>query len=89
VIRRADHLEPDLRVKEVASILRINASQVCALIATGQLRAFDVSAKPGKGKPRWRITPAALQDFRESRTTKPPSPPTRRRRRAAGDEDFF
>ena len=71
----------DLKVAEVAAILRVNPGKVLGWIHGGQLAAVDVSADTGVGRPRWRVSPADLARFRASRLSDfRPAPPRRRRR---------
>jgi len=57
-------------------------------IHTGQLAAVNVGRAPGKLKPRWRISQAAIDAFETARTaTATPAP--RRARRAAPDNIPF
>jgi hypothetical protein len=51
---------------EVAELWGTNPS----LIHSGELEAVDVSAEPSKGRPRWRITPDALERFAEKRSSR-------------------
>ena len=74
---------------EVAKRLRVSADKVRAWIAAGQLRAIDVSARPGIGKPRWRIHPTDLIAFENSRTARPPAKPKPRRRKPADVIQYF
>lgn len=74
---------------EVAERYRISPDKVRDWIASGQLRAVDVSAQPGIGRPRWRISPTDLIAFENSRTAQPPAKPTRRRRKPADVIEYF
>ncbi|MEX2386583.1 MAG: helix-turn-helix domain-containing protein [Phycisphaeraceae bacterium] len=71
-----------------AKVLGCNVGKVLEFINTGQLEAFDVSTKPGIGRPRWRITAEAVERFerRRSSFTKQAAQRTtpRRRRQPAG-----
>ena len=73
----------------IAEIYRVSDDKVRAWIASGQLRAFDVSARPGIGRPRWRIHPCDLIAFENSRTPQPPVKPARRRRKSANLVEYF
>lgn len=81
--------EHALTPPEVAKRYRVSPDKVRAWILAGQLRAVDVSARPGVGRPRWRIHPADLIAFETSRTAAPPVKPTRRRRKAADVIEYF
>ena len=74
---------------EVAEYLRVSPDKVRAWIVSGQLRAVDVSSRPGIGKPRWRIHPVDLIAFENSRTARPPAKTTRRRRKTAAVVEYF
>lgn len=68
-----------LTVREVAERLSIRQHGVLTLIRSGELRAVDVSLKPG-GKPRWRILPEDLEGFLLRRTYQAAKPRTRRKK---------
>lgn len=76
-----------LSVAQVAERLGIRTHSVLDLIHSGELRASDVSLKPG-GRPRWRILPADLEAFLLRRSHLA-SPPRRRRRKPAHVRRFF
>lgn len=75
-----------LTVREVAEQYAVSQHTVLGWIARGELRAINCGRAPGKRKPRWRITPEALEQFELLRTNNPPPPRTRRRRQA---EDYL
>ncbi|MEM9110563.1 MAG: GIY-YIG nuclease family protein [Planctomycetota bacterium] len=69
-------------VIEAAEVLGIPARAVRDLIGRCEIRAYDVSSRPGTGKSRYRITPQAISDFIEARTLKaPPTKASVRRKR--------
>ena len=71
-----------LTATEVATLLRVRISKVLAWLRSGELRGFDLSEKPGKGRARWKISRDDLQAFLEKRQPKPlTSTSTRTRRR--------
>ena len=72
-------------VPQFAKALGVNASKVLTWIHAGDLEAVDVSAKPGSGRPRWRISREALERFERSRSSysKAQKPATPRRRRSS------
>ena len=86
MIRAATEIEPDLKVKDVAILLGTSPSRVCAFIHAGHLGAYDVSETPGRGRPRWRVTPESLQSFRDSRALRPVRQAKRRRPRRSRSE---
>ena len=81
--------EHALTPPELARRYRISPDKVRRWIMSGQLRAVDVSTRPGIGKPRWRIHPTDLLAFENSRTARPPAKTTRRRRRPADVIEYF
>ncbi len=68
-----------LSVKQVAEKLGMRTHGVLTLIRSGELRAIDVSLKPG-GRPSWRILSEDLDSFILRRTFQA-SPPRQRRRK--------
>ena len=81
-------MSKSLTPPEIAERYRISPDKVRQWIESGQLRAVDVSVKPGTGRPRWRIHPADLIAFESSRTATPPVKPQRRRKPANVVEYF-
>lgn len=75
-------------VKQIAELLRIRQHGVLALIHSGDLRAVDVSLRPG-GRPRWRIAQGDLDDFLQRRTRQPDPPRRRRRKRDTTVTQYF
>ena len=69
---------------QYAKKLGISPDKVLAWIRSGELRAINVAAKPG-GRPRWRISEAAIEAFEARRSATPPTKPVRRRRRNPAD----
>ena len=68
----------------------VNVTKVLGFIASGELRAVDLSTCPGVGRPRWKIDEADIEAFETRRLAKPPEPkPRRRRRKVAASEDYF
>lgn len=65
----------------VAKQWGVSADTVVGWIRSGQLKAIDVSSRPGVGRPRFRIDQADLIAFENSRAVHaPPLRPVRRRR---------
>ena len=56
---------------EVAAHLRVKASKIIQWIRSGELSAFDVSNRPGIGRPRYRITEEAVELFQARRSPSP------------------
>jgi len=81
---------PFLTVRQVANWLGLKkVDSVLALIHAGQLRAVNVASRPA-GRPRWRISPASLDEFLDRRRAVPPEKvPTRRKQVAAKVTEYF
>ena len=75
-------------VKQVTERYGVGEHTVLGWIHRGELHAIDVSRSPG-GKPRWRITPEALEVFETARMHAPPALRTRRRRRHPDVIEFY
>jgi hypothetical protein len=73
---------------QVAERLGVNPVKVLGWIRDGELRAVDVSLRPGKGRPRWRIAPDALRDFERSRSCVASAAPAPSRRRREKDHQY-
>ncbi|MDZ4779036.1 MAG: hypothetical protein SGJ19_02140 [Planctomycetia bacterium] len=63
---------------QLAHRWRTNTSKVIRFIATGELRAINMATNRSGSRPRWRITPQAVETFELSRTSGPVSPAPRR-----------
>ncbi len=68
-----------LTVADVAAKLRLGEAQVLALINGDKLQAVNVGL--GDFRPRWRITPEALDAFLAARASVPRQASQRRKRR--------
>jgi len=68
-----------LKPKEIAELWGADIEAVLRVIATGELRAFDIASS--RGRPTWRIDPRDLQDF-EDRRANAKVPKTVKRKRA-------
>jgi len=53
----------------IAKILGVAADKVGALIASGELKAVNLSL--GSARPRWKVAPADLQAFLDGRSNQP------------------
>jgi excisionase family DNA binding protein len=78
-----------LSVKDVCERYGVSVHTVLTWIESGELRAINVGVAPGKLKPRWRITAAALEAFELARTQAPAPSKSRRRKRAADVIEFY
>ena len=83
MITRAPDPMPMLTVNQVAKRLQVDAEVVRGWCRSGALRCVNVGR--GKLKPRYRVTPEALEEFVRARTIGPPPPKPRRRRKRQGD----
>jgi hypothetical protein len=81
-------LTPYLTPPEVAARYGVDANKVVAWIRSGQLRAINTATKAG-GRPRYRISPAAVALFEAARTTVPQPKIACRRRRDPSVREFF
>lgn len=77
--------ETALTVSDVAKRLKLSPDTVLALIHAGRLAASNVGL--GAHRPRWRITPEALDLFVTGRSA--PKPAVRRRKRHTAVTEFF
>ncbi len=65
---------------QLARQWQVSPDKVIGFIRSGELRAFNVAAKP-HGRPRWRISAADAVAFEQRRAAIPPLPTPRRRTR--------
>jgi excisionase family DNA binding protein len=83
--------QPDqsaLSPSKVARRLSVGVHTVLAWIASGELRALN-TARKRTGRPRWKITPTALAEFEQKRSSMPVPRSARRPRRRADYTDYF
>ena len=76
------HMSPP----QVGKLLGIAADKVVRLIRSGQLEGYDCAENPNGQRPRFRVTPEALEDFIARRAAVPTRPPSRRKRPATPKE---
>lgn len=74
---------------QVAQRYGVSPDKVRAWIASGELRAINISARRSSRKPRWAITPEALEAFEQQRAAAPPPRRQRRRRKRSGVTQYF
>lgn len=67
-------------IKQICERFGVGEHTVLAWIRNGELAAINVARKPD-GKPKWKITPSALEAFELLRTPSPPATTGRRRRK--------
>ncbi len=70
-----------LSAPAVADRLGIGHDKVLAFIRYGSLPAIDVSLTPGKGRPRYRISEEAIEQFLADRRVGKPRCKCKRRRK--------
>jgi len=75
-------------VKDLTDRYGVGEHTVLGWIRRGELKAIDVS-RTGGSRPKWRVTPEALEAFEAIRTPCPTPPPTRRRKRQAAEINFY
>lgn len=73
----------------IADRLAVNVDKVHAWLRRGELRGYDVSEKPGMGRPRWRIDPSDLQAFLDRRAAIVKPPAIRKKKKKAEVIQFY
>jgi Helix-turn-helix domain len=74
---------------QLAELLAVDCKKILAFIATGELVAVNL-AQRSNGRPRWRISPEALEQFLARRQSRTPSPrAARSRKKAANVVEFY
>lgn len=68
-------------VPELAQRLGVSQHTVLGWISRGELQAINVARRSG-GRPSWRISPQAIDQFEAARTATPRPVAIRKRRRA-------
>jgi hypothetical protein len=76
-----------LTPSQYAQRLGVRVPQILGWINSGQLRAIDVSSKPGSARRAWRISLGAIIEFEAQREAKPPAKSVPRKRKKQA-EDF-
>ena len=62
---------------QIAKLLKVSNEKVLTWIRNGELAAFNAATRPDSQRPRYRVTPEALQAFQARRAVTPyvgPSP---------------
>lgn len=75
-------------IKEVRIRYRVSEHTVLQWIHNGELKAINVSKQRG-GKPQWRITEEALENFEQLRQADSPQPKRRRRKTVTSGVEYF
>lgn len=65
---------------QTARALGVRTEKVYRWLRSGELPGEDFSESPGITRPRWRISPEAIEKFRQGRRAKPSTPSMQRRR---------
>ena len=74
-------MEPQLlTIDQAAKAIGVTDETFRVFVSNGEVAVINISA--GQERPRWRVTPAAIEAFLASRTTKPRSKRGDRRGRA-------
>lgn len=73
-----------LSIKNIQERYGVGEHTVLGWIHSGELKAVNVARKPG-GRPKFRITEAALTAFEELRASQAPAPRAKRRRNTNND----
>lgn len=64
----------------IAEQLGVDVHEVLRWVRSGALSAVDLR-RPGSSRPRYRVSPHALNDYLAGRRVQPPTPRARRHRR--------
>lgn len=73
---------------EYAARVRAKPETIIAAIKRGELEAIDL-ARPGARRPRYRISPEAIQAFERRRLAGPAPKTTRRKRQAVDYREYY
>jgi hypothetical protein len=76
-------------VQDLATRYAVTPHTVLHWIKNGDLKALNVGRRLGAGKPRWRVTPEAIQEFEKVRTPTPSLARARRRKREVDVIQFY
>jgi hypothetical protein len=63
-----------MMLPEVARYLRVRPNKVLARVRHGKLRGYDVTARLGGRRPKYRVNPEDLEAFIRRRAILPPTP---------------
>jgi hypothetical protein len=63
-----------LTLPEVARHLRVRPNKVLGWVRSGELRGYDVTARQGGRRPKYRVNPEDLEAFIQRRAIMPPTP---------------
>ena len=75
-------------IKDLCERFAVGEHTVLAWIRRGELKAINVSSKPG-GRPKWRVTQQALEAFELLRTPTSTKPRAHDRKRPSGVVEFY
>jgi hypothetical protein len=76
-------------VRDLCERYGVRPHTVLSWIKTGELKALNVSRRPGAKRPSWRVPPESLAAFEARRTPTPAIPRTRRRPANQGVIEFY
>lgn len=90
---RARQRAPEVRNRcftppTLGDYLGVTPEKIIALIKRGEIEASNLTLDP-HGRPRWVITPEAVQRFLAARRAIPPTPRQKRRRKATDEVDYL
>jgi excisionase family DNA binding protein len=78
----------DLTPQDVAKACGVSLDTVYSWISSGELKAIDFAGS-GARRRRWRVTRAALEDFKQLRSSVTPIEPVRRQRPELASKAFY
>jgi hypothetical protein len=79
--------ERGLTTADVARLLRVSEDKIRRWLRSGELVGVN-TATTLSARPRWVISPMALEEFQRKRTSAPPPKPARKQRRSP-QVDFY
>lgn len=74
---------------QYAARLGVPPDKVVAWIRRGELQAMNMAESPNGERPRFRISPQAIEDFERLRAVVPAPKPIRRNRRSPAIKSFI
>lgn len=78
-----------LSVRDVCERYGVSTDTVLGWIRSGELRAVNVSRRPGSRRPRWRVSATALEAFEALRAVAAIRPRPRRAKRPGDVIEFY
>lgn len=77
-----------LKIKEIMTLLNVSRDTTERWIKTGQLRAINIAVNSKTDHASWRIPSGAVEEFVQSRSTRPPVPKSTTRHRTPEIVEF-